>query len=64
VTLYSLVGSVGFYVDELATLFAGGEYYYSIDECEECVVLAHAYVKSGVVYCATLALDDVACLAL
>ena len=51
---------MGLHVDVLATLFAGREDYDSVDQSEECVVFADAYVKAGVVLCATLALEDVA----
>lgn len=57
-----LVGLVRLYVDVFAALFAHGEYHYTVDECEESVVLAHAHVEAGVVDGATLTLDDVACL--
>lgn len=50
----------GLNVDELASLLALGEYYYTVDESEDGVVLAHTHVKTGVVNCATLTLDDVA----
>lgn len=53
----------GLHVDELATLFAGGEHHDSVDEGEECVILTHAYVETGMVHCSTLTFDDVACLA-
>lgn len=49
----------GLHVDELATLFAGGEHHDSVDESEESVILAHTHVETGVVNCATLTLDDV-----
>ena len=55
-----LVGFVGLYVDELAALFACSEHYYAVDESEESVVLAHTYIKTGMVLCAALTLDDVA----
>ncbi len=58
-----LTGSVccvGLHVDELATLFACGEYNYSVDEGEESVILAHADIETGMVHCATLAFDDIA----
>lgn len=53
----------GLHVDELATLFAGGEHHNSVDEGEKSVILTHAYVKTGVVHSATLTFDDVTCLA-
>ena len=48
------------YVDELATFLALGEYYETVDESEDSVVLAHSDIKTGMVLCATLTLDDVA----
>lgn len=53
----------GLYVDELASFLTGGEHNCSIDEGEQCVVFAHTYVKSGMVHCTTLTLDDISCLA-
>jgi len=53
----------GLHVDELAAFLAFGEHYDAVDEGEESVVLAHAYVEAGVMDGATLALQDVACLA-
>lgn len=47
------------YVDKLASLFAFGEYYYTVDKSKQSVVLAHTYIKAGMVNCATLTLDDV-----
>lgn len=52
-----LTGSVccvGLHVDELATLFAGGEHHNSVDEGEKSVILTHAYVKTGVVHSLSL----------
>ena len=51
-------------VDILASLLTGSEHHYPVDEGEECVVLTHAYVEARVMLSATLALDDVAGLAL
>jgi hypothetical protein len=48
------------YIDESATLFTGGEHYYSIDESKESVILTHTYVKTGVMLSATLTFDNVA----
>ena len=59
-----LVCCVGLNVDELASLFAGRENYDTVDESEKSVVFTHANVKTGVVSCATLTLQDVASLAL
>jgi hypothetical protein len=55
-----LVSLVGLYIDVLATLFAGCEYYNTVNKSEQCVVFTHTYVKTWVVLSATLALDDVA----
>lgn len=49
----------GLYVDELASLLALGEYYYTVDESEDGVVLTHTHVETGMVNGATLTLDDV-----
>lgn len=54
---------MGLDVDVFAALFAGGEYYYTVDKSEEGVILAHSDVEAGMMLCATLALDDVASLA-
>lgn len=51
---------MGLHVDKLASLFAGSEYYYTVDKSEKCVVFAHAYVKTGMMLSAALALQDVA----
>lgn len=53
-----------FNVDELASLLTGGEYNHSVDKGEQGVVLAHAHVQSGMMNRTTLALDDVASLAI
>ena len=50
----------GLHVDELASFLAFGEHYHSVNKSEEGVILAHAYVETGVVHCATLTLEDVA----
>lgn len=50
---------MGLHVDELATLFACGEHYNSVDEGEQSVVFAHAYIQSGMMLSATLTLQDV-----
>lgn len=57
-------GSVGLHVDVFATLLACGEHYNTVDKSEDSVVLAHSDIEAGMVLCATLTLDDVACLAL
>ena len=51
----------GVNVDELASAFAFGEDNSAVDEGVERVVLAHANVLAGVVDCATLTFDYVAC---
>ena len=48
------------HIDVLATFLAHGEYYHSVDEREERVILAHAYVESGMVLCASLTFQYVA----
>ena len=54
---------VGLNVDKLAPFLAGGEYHYSVDEGEQRVVFAHAYVEAGMMLRATLTFKDIACLA-
>ena len=49
----------GLHVDKLATFLALGEYYYTVDESEESVVLTHTHVETGMVNGATLTLEDV-----
>lgn len=51
---------MGLHVDELTSFLAGGEHYNSVDESEECVILTHTYIKTGVMLSATLTLQDVA----
>lgn len=51
------------HVDELATLFSCGEYHNTVDEREESVILAHAYIQTGMMHCATLTFDNVTCFA-
>ena len=53
----------GLHVDELATLFAGGEHHDSVYESEESVILTHTDIQTGMVNCSTLTFDDVSCLA-
>ncbi len=50
------------YVDVLAAFFADSKYYCAINQSVDGVVLAQAHVLAGVVLCATLTLDDIACL--
>lgn len=50
-------------VDKLAAVATFGESYYTIDEGIDCVVLAKSDVEAGMMYGATLALDDIAGLA-
>ena len=49
----------GLHVDKLATFLALGEYYYTVNESEESVVLTHTHVETGMVNGATLTLEDV-----
>ena len=51
----------GHNVDELASALTFCEGYSAVDEGIESVVFAHAYILSGVVNCAALTFDDVAC---
>jgi len=50
----------GFTLINLLTIATFGEHYSAVDEGIDGVVLAQAHVETGVVHCATLALDDVA----
>ncbi len=54
---------MGLYVDKLTTFLACSEHYNAIDEGEESVVFAHAYVETRMMLSAALTLDDVAGLA-
>ena len=54
---------MGLHVDELAAFLACSEYHCTVDEGEESVVLTHSDVETRVMHRATLALQDVACLA-
>ena len=47
-------------VDKLTSFLAFSEHYYAIDESVDGVVLAHTYVKTGMVLSTALTLDDVA----
>lgn len=49
------------YADEFAAAFANGEDYSAIDKGIDCVIFAHADIKTRMVNCAALAFDDVAC---
>ena len=51
---------MGIDVDVFTSLLADGEYHYTVDQCEQGVVLAHSHVQSGVMNCAALTLQDVA----
>lgn len=50
-------------VDELAAFFACGEDNDAVNQCVDGVILAETYVEAGMMHCAALTLDDVACLA-
>lgn len=50
---------MGLNVDKLATLFAGGEDNNTVDKGEDSVVLTHTHIQTGMVYSATLTLDDI-----
>lgn len=60
---YLFSSLVGLNVDEFTSFLAGGEHNHTVDQCEKCVVLTHADIQSGMVYCSTLTLQDVASLA-
>ena len=47
-------------IDEAASVLPFREYYYTVEQSVDGVVLAHAHVLTRVVHCATLTLDDVA----
>ena len=49
------------HVDKLAAAFTFGESYSAINEGVKSVIFAHANVQTGMVNCATLTFDDVAC---
>jgi hypothetical protein len=48
------------YADKATAIFACGEHNYSVNKGIDCMILAHAYVKTRVVNCATLTFDNVA----
>ena len=50
----------GLHVDELAAIATFSEYNGTIDESVNSVVLTHSDIQTGMVYSATLTLDDVA----
>lgn len=50
-------------VDKLTAIATFGESYHAVDEGVDCVVLAKSDVEAGMMYGATLALDDIAGLA-
>lgn len=49
------------HVDESTALFAAGEHNCAVNKRIKGVVLAHTHIQTGVMNCATLTLDDVAC---
>lgn len=55
------VGLMRLHVDKLAPFLARGEHHNTINQCEECVILAHTHVQTRVVHCATLTFQDIAC---
>ena len=60
-SLRSLCLGDGGHVDEATTVASFSEEHGAIYEGVEGVVLAHTHVQTGVMNCATLTLDDVAC---
>lgn len=63
VNVVSVTGGLslsGGHVDVLAAVFAFGEEHCAVNESVNGVVFAQTYVLTGMVHCATLALDDVA----
>lgn len=58
-----LLSCMRLHVDKLAAFFACAEHYHSVYQCEECMVFAHTYIETGVMLCATLTLQNVACTA-
>lgn len=50
-------------IDKLAAIATFGESNHAVDESVDCVVFAQANIQAGVMYGATLALDDIACFA-
>jgi hypothetical protein len=53
----------GSHIDEATTIAAFSEDHHAVDKSINSVILTHAYIKTGMVDSATLALDDVAGLA-
>lgn len=51
------------YIDEAASVLPFRENYHAVNQRVDSVVLTHAHILAGVVYSATLTLDNVACLA-
>ena len=52
----------GLHVDVTAAFFTAGEHNCAVNESVDGVILAHAYVETGVMHCAALTFDNVACL--
>ncbi len=59
VEVISLCFAHGGYIDKLATVTTFGEHHDAVDEGIDGVILTQTYVQTGMVYGATLALDDV-----
>ncbi len=57
---YSLSLCYGLNVDKLSASLAFGEHYCTIDQSIQGMILADTYVEAGMMYGATLALEDVA----
>ncbi len=62
--LAGLCFTQGGYIDKLAAFTTFGEHNHAVDEGVDCVVFAEAHVETRMVDGATLALDDIAGLAL
>ena len=52
------------YIYKLSPLLAGCENHNTVNKCENSVILTHAHIQARVMLCATLALDNIAGLAL
>ena len=46
----------------MTTILAFSEHNHTVNKRKESVIFAHAYILTGMVNCATLTFDDVACL--
>ena len=55
----SALGLKGLHVDKLTAVFTLSKYYSAINQSIDGVILAHAYIQTGMVNSTTLTLDDV-----